>query len=134
MIPGFLLSFIIALMISLLFVNGYPSWESLWKRILYIIIAILVMVIITAGGTAIGGVVDYESNNQFIVEYNISKETIENSITSTTLSGFERVELVKQSVELNSSLVKMQYIHQKWYGITIPDEIMELEPILLGVD
>jgi len=64
-------------------------------------------------------------------QYQISKETIHKSIDNEKLSGFERVELVKQATELNQNLIGKQYDCQKWYGFDMDKSVLELTPIEL---
>ena len=133
MVTGFILSILVALLIALVGVAVYGEHcYSTRSEVCCVIITVLLAISVVIGGTTIGYVVDCESNRQFMVGYAISKETIENSVTSNNLSGFERVELVKQAVELNSALAQLQYISQQWYGFAVPDEIIELKPIDFG--
>lgn len=113
---------------------SYPEYGSSKEKEKHIRIGVLVIIICLTLGAIVGGTIVHETNKQFILSYIVSKETIENSIKSTDISGLERIELVKQTLELNNSLTQKQYVSQRWYGVGIPDEIMELKPILLGVD
>ena len=83
-------------------------------------------------GGIIGGSIDKHFYESYVSEYSIAKDTIENSVTNDSLSGFEKAELVKQAVEENKTLTKYQYKAKQWYGFTVTDEILELEPIKLG--
>ena len=80
-----------------------------------------------------GGYVDNCEYDKYIYTYPTVKNTIESSLNNENLSGLERIELVKQATVLNSTLVKTQYSSQQWYGFTINDKVMELEPIDLNV-
>lgn len=82
-------------------------------------------------GACIGTNADKHTNQQYIEQYIVTKQLIEESVTNGDLSGFEKAELVKQAADENKVLVAKQYASQQWYGLTIPDEIMELTPINL---
>lgn len=75
---------------------------------------------------------DVECNHKYIHSFEASKATIEQSLENESLTGYERVALVEQAAEKNAELAKKQYTASRWYGFTYPDEILELEPILLG--
>lgn len=64
-------------------------------------------------------------------QYSIQKEVIESSVSNNKLGGFERVELVRQTNELNAELVKKQYECMRWYGFNIDKAVLELESIML---
>lgn len=80
-------------------------------------------------GVLIGWNVDVHIHGSYIDQYTVAKTTIESSIHNDQLSGFEKIELVKQATEENKELAAKQYDARQWYGFTIPDEILELEPI-----
>lgn len=94
--------------------------------------AIIVIALLILGGV-MGGYADNCEYDKYIYTYPTVKNTIESSLNNENLSGLERIELVKQATELNSKLVKTQYSSQQWYGFTIDDKVMELEPINLNV-
>jgi hypothetical protein len=83
------------------------------------------------GGTIGGqfGVVD--SANRYIVQYEAAKQTIESSLQNENLSGFERIELVKQATKYNKELSGKQYDATRWYNFQYDDRIFDLEPINL---
>jgi len=81
--------------------------------------------------TMIGYSLSINESMNWIKQYEISKTTIENSAKNENLSGFEKVELVKQAVELNQKLASKQYDCKTWYGFGISKEVLNLENISL---
>ena len=80
-------------------------------------------------GMLVGYNVEVHRIGSYIDQYTVAKTTIEQSIHNDQLSGFEKIELVKQATEENKELAAKQYDARQWYGFAIPDEILELEPI-----
>lgn len=80
----------------------------------------------------IGGFCEHETSARFIHSFEASKTTIEQSLENENLTGYERVALVEQAAEKNAELAEKQYSASRWYGFLWPDEVRELEPILLG--
>ncbi len=72
-----------------------------------------------------------EKTSQYAEQYLATKTTIESSVQNEKLSGFERVELVKQASEENAELARIQYKCKQWYGFDIDKRVLELEPIKL---
>ena len=70
-----------------------------------------------------------QSNYQWIEKFKAQKYTIETSITTDSIGGPERLELVKSSGELNGDLASRQYAQKQWWGFDIPETIQDLEPI-----
>lgn len=80
-------------------------------------------------GMLVGYNVEVHRIGSYIDQYTVVKTTIESSIHNDQLSGFEKIELVKQATEENKELAAKQYDARQWYGFMIPDEILELKPI-----
>ena len=74
-----------------------------------------------------------EDSNSYVNSYTVKKATIEDSLKSETLTGFERIELVKQAAEINADLAEKKYEITKWYGFYLNKEIENLEYIDLNV-
>lgn len=72
-----------------------------------------------------------EKTSHYAEQYLATKTTIESSVKNENLSGFERVELVKQASEENAELARVQYKCKQWYGFDIDKRVLELEPIEL---
>ena len=93
-------------------------------------IGLMVIVVLAVLGGAIGLYVECESSSKFVESYSVAKTTIESSLTAEDLSGFERMELVRNATELNQELAEAKYTASKWYGIATDDRVLDLEYIL----
>lgn len=80
-------------------------------------------------GMLVGYNIEVHRIGSYIDQYTVAKTTIESNIYNDKLSGFEKIELVKQATEENKELAAKQYDARQWYGFAISDEILELEPI-----
>lgn len=92
---------------------------------------VITLVAFTIIGGFVGVSVEKHSYKAFEAQYTAEKQMIEQSVENEKLSGFERVELVKQAAELNASLAGNQYHRRQWYGFAIPDSIFDLTPVSL---
>lgn len=70
-----------------------------------------------------------EMSRQWAVGYLAQKATIESSLQSDLLSGYERVALVQQATECNQELAERQYKASQWYGFDECKDILDLTPI-----
>ena len=70
-----------------------------------------------------------EMSRQWAVGYRAQKATIESSLQSELLSGYERVALVQQATECNQELAERQYKASRWYGFDECQDVLDLEPI-----
>lgn len=78
--------------------------------------------------------IDINSHRVFVASHNAQKYTIEQSLRNSALSGFERVELVKQASELNSELAERKARIQQWNYFHVDDSIYDgVEYIILEV-
>lgn len=73
-----------------------------------------------------------EMSRQWAVGYRAQKETIESSLQSDLLSGYERVALVQQAAECNQELAERQYKASRWYGFDECKDVLSLKPIDIG--
>ena len=73
-----------------------------------------------------------EMSRQWAVGYRAQKATIESSLQSDLLSGYERVALVQQAAECNQELAERQYKASRWYGFDECKDVLSLEPIDIG--
>lgn len=73
-----------------------------------------------------------EISRQWAVGYLAQKATIESSLQSDLLSGYERVALVQQATECNQELAERQYKASQWYGFDECKDILDLTPIDIG--
>lgn len=73
-----------------------------------------------------------EMSRQWAVGYRAQKATIESSLQSDLLSGYERVALVQQAAECNQELAERQYKASQWYGFDECKDVLDLKPIDIG--
>ena len=73
-----------------------------------------------------------EMSRQWAVGYRAQKATIESSLQSDLLSGYERVALVQQATECNQELAERQYKASRWYGFDECEDVLDLKPIDIG--
>ena len=76
--------------------------------------------------------VSVEMSRQWAVGYRAQKATIESSLQSDLLSGYERVALVQQATECNQELAERQYKASRWYGFDECEDVLDLKPIDIG--
>ena len=83
--------------------------------------------------TVIGSLyMSVEMSRQWAVGYRAQKATIESSLQSDLLSGYERVALVQQAAECNQELAERQYKASQWYGFDECKDVLDLKPIDIG--
>lgn len=131
-ILGFILLILIFILIGLGFwtiSDSYWDWDS--KKV--VIITTIYSIIAITISFFVPYYVEKEDSNSYVNSYAIKKATIEESLKNETLTGFERVELVKQATEINSDLAEKKYEITKWYGFYLNKEIKNLEYIDLNV-
>jgi hypothetical protein len=94
---------------------------------------ILIMAIaIWIGAVFIGIGIYTEDDRLFIAKFEAQKQTIELSLDNENLSGFERVELVKQASELNGQMAERKAKLQVWHYVTYNKSAYDnIEPISL---
>lgn len=131
-ILGFILLILIFILIGLGFwtiSDSYWDWDS--KKV--VIITTIYSIIAITISFFVPYYVEKEDSNSYVNSYAIKKATIEDSLKSETLTGFERAELVKQATEINADLAQKKYEITKWYGFYLNKEIENLEYIDLNV-
>ena len=132
---GIILGFIVLILIFILIGLGfyvafdlYWDWDS--KKV--VIITTIYSIIAITISFFVPYYVEKEDSNSYVNSYAIKKATIEDSLKSETLTGFERAELVKQATEINADLAQKKYEITKWYGFYLNKEIENLEYIDLN--
>jgi hypothetical protein len=129
------LSFLVALAVTLVAYGilyaigectyGVDDW-------VYVLVLVGTLVVTWVGGTFVGIAINDERQKLFIVQYEAQKEVIESSLESEVLTGFERVELVKQASELNGELATRKAKYDIWHYVTYEDGLYDnVEPIRL---
>ena len=86
------------------------------KYFLTWLIALIIGIGAWVGFIFVGMQLNTNSHRAYLQKYLIQKETIEMSLESDNLSGFERVELVKQATELNGELAERKAYIKYWYS------------------
>ena len=133
---GIILGFIVLILIFILIGLGFFTIFDLyydWSSKKVVIITIIYSIIAITTSFFVPYYVEKEDSNSYVNSYTIKKATIEESLKNETLTGFERVELVKQATEINSDLAEKKYEITKWYGFYLNKEIENLEYIDLNV-
>ena len=102
------------------------------QRKIFVAISFIVFVIQLFGFTWLGAVVENKNFCAEVEEYKASKYTIEMSLKNDDLTGFERIELVKQATEENKWLANAKYKVQIWYNFHLDKSVLQLEMIKLG--
>ena len=103
---------------------------TLLKRICLITLSVLLYLGLVFGFASLGAFCETEKLKKEVAEYEASKFTIEQSLKSDNLSGFERIELVKIATEKNDWLEKKQYEVKQWYRFYLKDDlVLSLEKI-----
>ena len=98
----------------------------------FVLVLVGTLVVTLVGGTFAGIAINDEQQKLFIVQYEAQKEVIEGSLESEVLTGFERVELVKQASELNGELATRKAKYDIWHYVTYEDGLYDnIEPIRL---
>lgn len=114
---------LVPLLVVLLIYLVVEDHEKLFIRI------VCVAFILTVMGSFY---VNVEMSRQWAVGYRAQKATIESSLQSDLLSGYERVALVQQATECNQELAERQYKASRWYGFDECQDVLDLEPIDIG--
>ena len=135
---GVIIGFIVLILIFILIglwlctiFDFYLDWDS--NKVVIITITAIYLIIAITTSFFVPYYVEKEDSNSYVNSYTIKKTTIEDSLKSETLTGFERAELVKQATEINADLAQKKYEITKWYGFYLNKEIENLEYIDLNV-
>lgn len=119
---------LIGLLIDLVF-----DWDWGFNKAVIITTIVIYSIIAITISFFVPYYVAKEDSNSYVNSYMVKKATIEDSLKSETLTGFERIELVKQAAEINADLAQKKYEITKWYGFYLNKEIENLEYIDLNV-
>ena len=132
-IIGFIVLILVFILIGLGFctiLDSYLDWDS--DKVVIVTITVIYSIIAITTSFFVPYYVAKEDSNSYVNSYAIKKATIEDSLKSETLTGFERAELVKQATEINAGLAEKKYEITKWYGFYLNKEIQNLEYIDLN--
>lgn len=111
-ILAFLVAFV-AFGIAAVIIIGVDPYHDELAWVLVAVLAVAVWI----GGIFIGIGLTTNEAKAFVASYEIEKMTIEQSIDSDILTGFERVELVKLASELNGELAARKEKSTFWHWV-----------------
>lgn len=89
----------------------------LWKVIVPSLIGLVTLI----GCFYIG----YRTNVSTIRSYEAKVTTYNAAIANNSIEGFEKLSLVENVAELNSSILQLKEVADRWYGFLIPDDMVE---------
>lgn len=133
---GVIVGFIILILIFILI--GLAGWliydcNCDFNKAVIVTITVIYSIVAITTSFFVPYYIAKEDSNSYVNSYIIKKATIEESLKSESLTGFERIELVKQATEINADLAQKKYEITKWYGSYLNKEIENLEYIDLNV-
>lgn len=97
-----------------------PYNEKLWLIVIFSIVAVVTISSVLIG---IGLTTEYE--RIYVEKFNAQKATIELSIESESMSGFERATIVNRAAELNAELAERKARYNRWYFVCYDDTIYD---------
>ena len=109
-IVGFIVLILIFILIGLGFctiLDSYLDWDS--DKVVIVTITVIYSIIAITTSFFVPYYIAKEDSNSYVNSYTVKKATIEESLKSETLTGFERAELVKQAAEINADLAQKKY-------------------------
>lgn len=131
-----IIGFIVAIILDLFVFMGYMLTEDLfysgWAEMAAKIVCAVLAVGFVIAGPLVACNIDRHLSRQYVETYTAEKQTIEASLQNDGISGFERVELVRQAADANKELAGYKYDCEQWYGFNLDKRILELEPIDLA--
>lgn len=117
----------ISLMITLDICNMDEDEPKPWIIALCITLTFMILL------PFIGIGIDTEDERCFVASYEAQKATIEQSLESDQLTGFERAQIVNKATELNGELANRLYYFNLWHNVHYDNSIYDnVEPINLG--
>ena len=81
--------------------------------------------LIFVGSVFVGIGINTENEKVFVKKYLAQKETIEISLEVEELSGFERLELVRQATELNGEVAERKAQFELWHFVVYDNTIYD---------
>lgn len=95
--------------------------DSCRKTIIASIICISIFII----GIFAGIGFNTENEKVYVQKYLVQKQTIEMSLQNEDLTGFERIELVRQATELNGEVAERKARFQLWHFVVYDNTIYD---------
>lgn len=93
-------------------------------------IGIILFIFLTVGLTCAGIGLATEHEKIWVEKYEAQKQTIEMSLESDELSGYERIQLVTKATELNGELAEKKASFDLWHTVYYDNTIYDnVEPI-----
>lgn len=129
LILGLLVGGFIAFIIGFIGAMIYEHVYSDLVEKICVISTVVLCIVSVIGITVLIIQFDRNEYSRRIITFQQTKSTIEESMNSEKLSGFERVELVNKAIDENKELLELQYDCKQWYGFNIDDSVLKLEPI-----
>ena len=112
---------LLALAIGMLvYTTVEPYNEKSWLIVIFSIVAVVTISSVLIG---IGLTTEYE--RIYVEKFNAQKATIELSIESESMSGFERATIVNRAAELNAELAERKVRYNRWYFVCYDDTIYD---------
>lgn len=102
------------------YITVEPYNKKLWLIVIFSIVAVVTISSVLIG---IGLTTEYE--RIYVEKFNAQKATIELSIESESMSGFERATIVNRAAELNAELAERKARYNRWYFVCYDDTIYD---------
>lgn len=129
----FFIALIVLAISFFVFLCGALISTMVYHEDVAIALTIIVSVAVFIAGLFVGVGLNTEEAQVWSAKYEAQKTTIEQSLDSEVLSGLERIELVKQSSELNGELAERQATAELWHVVYYDEDVYSgLEPICIG--
>ena len=91
----------------------------------YFITNSIIVVILWIASIFVGIGINTEEEKVYVQKYLAQKQTIEMSLENEELTGFERIELVKQATELNGEIAERKARFQLWHFVVYDNTIYD---------
>lgn len=96
------------------------NWDWLFPKIF-----IPTMIVLFIGSIFIGIGINTENERVYVEKYLAQKQTIEMSLESEVLTGYERVQLVAKATELNGELAEKKARFDLWHFVVYDNTIYD---------
>lgn len=118
------LSFVIALCVAAL--SFIVSWGACdCSEVTGVVIAAALLVVLFVIGTFVGIGIVTDDARVYATRFEVQKTTIEQSLSSDTLTGLERIELVNKAIELNGELAERKAYADLWHVVLYDESIYD---------
>ena len=116
----FAVCLVIALIYLLIFDVALENDSSLFWEL-----SAIAFLVVWAGAVFIGIGINTQEEKVYVQKYLAQKQTIEMSLENEELTGFERIELVKQATELNGEIAERKARFQLWHFVVYDNTIYD---------